>query len=75
MLLAWLGSFSALELASERREMAVHHEVSLEPGLWETFAQCQEGQLEGGGSGSWTGCLTPTCMRKKCVPRHSLPEQ
>lgn len=69
MLLAWLGSFSALELASKRREMAVHHEVSLEPGLWETLAQCQKGQREQGGSGSWAGCLTLTCMRK-CVPRH-----
>lgn len=55
--------------------MAVHHGGSLEPGLWETFAQCQEGQLEGGGSGSWAGCFIPTCMRKKCVPRHSLPKQ
>lgn len=45
MLLAWLDSCSALELASTRREMAVHHEVSLEPGLWEIFAWCQEGQL------------------------------
>lgn len=49
--------------------MAVHHEVSLEPGLWKTFAQCQEGQLEGGGSGSQAGLPHSHLHEKEVCPQ------